>query len=222
MCCLCFICHQSNGQRVYELEQQCALRFSGRLLQLCCIAARASSITLALFLFRQVLWLQMSVRGRAKGHWWLIFWALADCVSNGALIVFGPPSPQTRPQKNPYKFPHAGQERRRSLPFRRSEQCGTALMCNLKSISLKRKWCVLSYLWWLHLNINRCFSSGEKAQIRGALTKDFPPDIQRNRVFATSLSIFIWCRMLRLRFIKVAQSVSSLVSLQSFHIVSKS
>lgn len=34
MCCLCFICHQSNGQRVYELEPQRGLIFSGRLLQL--------------------------------------------------------------------------------------------------------------------------------------------------------------------------------------------
>lgn len=94
-------------------------------------------------------------------------------------------------------------------------------MCNLKSISLKRKWC-LSYLWRHHLNINRRFFGGEEAQIRGALTEDFPLYIQRNRVLAASLSIFIWCRMLRMRFNKVAQSVSSLVSLQSFHIVSKS
>lgn len=61
-----------------------------------------------------------------------------------------------------------------------------------------------------------------ETQIRGALTKDFPLYIQRNRLLATSLSIFRWCRMLRMRFNKVAQSVSSLVSLQSFHIVSKS
>lgn len=52
--------------------------------------------------------------GRPRGHWWLIFWALTDCVSNGALIAFPPSSPypslQTSPppQKNPYKFPHVG------------------------------------------------------------------------------------------------------------------
>lgn len=34
MCCLCFICHQSNSQRVYELEPQRGLILSGRLLQL--------------------------------------------------------------------------------------------------------------------------------------------------------------------------------------------
>lgn len=105
---------------------------------------------------RQVLWLWMSRRGRSRGHWWLIFWALADCVSNGALIAFGPPPLQNKgPEKNPYKFPHARHERTRISSLRCSEQCGTGLMCDLKSISSKRKR-RLPCLWrWHHLNINR-------------------------------------------------------------------
>lgn len=55
--------------------------------------------------------------GRPRGHWWLIFWALTDCVSNGALIAFPPPPthhckqappPPKKRKKNPYKFPHVG------------------------------------------------------------------------------------------------------------------
>lgn len=82
----------------------------------------------------------------------------------------------------------------------------------------------LSWLWWRHLNINKASAlfCGEETQIQGALTKDFPVYIQKNRVLATSLSIFIWCRMLRMRFNKVAQRLWSQVSLQSFHILSKS
>lgn len=48
----------------------------------------------------QVHWLRISVRVRARGHWWLIFWALTDCLSNGALIAFAPPSQQTSPEKS--------------------------------------------------------------------------------------------------------------------------
>lgn len=140
------------------------------------------------------------------------------CKSGSTYCIWSRITANKAPQKNPCKFPHAGQGRRRSLPFRRSEQCGTSQMCNLK---LMPKLCQ-SHQWRNHLNINRHFSSGEEAKIQGALTKDFPLYIQRNQVLATSLSIFIWCRMLRRRFNKVAQSVSSLVSLQSFHIVSKS
>lgn len=88
----------------------------------------------------QVFWLRMSIRGRPKGHWWLIFWALTDCVSNGALIAFAPPSLQTSPKKSiqiPTRKLVPG-ERRSGPSLKYSERHGIGLMCNLKSISLKK------------------------------------------------------------------------------------
>lgn len=110
----------------------------------------------------QVFWLRMSTSGRPRGHWWLIFWALTDCVSNGALIAFAPPSLQTSPKKSiqiPTRKVAPG-EGRSSPSLRYSAQRGIGLMCNLKSISLKKKKCP-SYLRQHHLNINRasrCFT----------------------------------------------------------------
>lgn len=88
----------------------------------------------------QVFWQGMSMRRRPKGHWWLIFWALTDCVSNGALIAFAPPSLQTSPKKS-IQIPTrkvVPWERSSGPSLRHSQQRGIGLMCNLKSISLKK------------------------------------------------------------------------------------
>lgn len=172
----------------------------------------------------QVFWLRMSIRGRPKGHWWLIFWALTDCVSNGALIAFAPPSLQTSPKKSiqiPTRKLVPG-ERRSGPSLKYSERHGIGLMCNLKSISLKK---CPSYLRQHHLNINRascCFTQSWVWEETGALTKDFTLSIQRNQVLTASLSILIRFHTLCMRFNKVAECLSSQVYLQSFHIPSKS
>lgn len=109
----------------------------------------------------------MSMRGRPRGHWWLIFWALTDCVSNGALIAFAPPSLQTSPKKS-IQIPTrkiAPWEGRSGPSLRYSEQHGIGLMCNLKSISLKEK--CLSYLRQHHLNINRASRWYGESWVRG-------------------------------------------------------
>lgn len=225
MCCLGFICHQSNGQRFYEFEPQRGFRLSGRLLWL----HRCQSI------FHYSHFILIPVRsfdcerareGRPRGHWWLIFWTLADCVSNGALIGFGPPSPQTSPpppKKKSIQIPTRGAGEEKKPAFKTQWAVRNRPNVQFRIYIFAKKMCQ-SCLWWCHLNINKAsaFLCGEETQIRGALTKDFPAYIQKNRVLATSLSIFIWCRMLRMRFNKVAQRLWSQVSLQSFHILSKS
>lgn len=88
-----------------------------------------------------VLWLRMTVRRRPRGQWWLIFSALTDCVSNGALIAFAPPSMQTRPKKSiqipKREVPPVGSKIGREVANISviGEWRGIGVMCNLKSIS---------------------------------------------------------------------------------------
>lgn len=60
----------------------------------------------------------MSRRGGSRGHRWLIFWALADCVSNGALIAFGPPLPQNKAPEKSIQIPTRGAEEEKEPIFK--------------------------------------------------------------------------------------------------------
>lgn len=147
-----------------------------------------------------------------------------------AHLLHSLPSPSLQTSPPPKKKIHTnshtqGGQAEVASALRHSERCGVGLMCNLKSISLKR--ICLSYLRQHHLNINRAsvhlresWQCGDRAValwprilhcISGGIRFSLPP-------FQFSYCAVRGC----MRFNKVAQCLSSRVSLQSFHILSKS
>lgn len=72
----------------------------------------------------------LQIRRRSPGgHWWLIFSALIDCVSNGALIAFVPPHCKQAPKQS-IQIPRVSPER-----GGHHSDVRKGLMCNLKSIA---------------------------------------------------------------------------------------
>lgn len=142
--------------------------------------------------------------GRPRGHWWLIFWALTDCVSNGALIAFPPPPThhckQAPPQKKSIQIPTRWEGRSGLFSLTYSP------MCNLKSISSLRQH---------HLNISRasaCASpradTDPRCSDRGFYTVHLQESGSSPPLFQFSYACAV---RRRTRFIKVAQCLSSQV-----------
>lgn len=151
--------------------------------------------------------------GRPRGHRWLIFWALTDCVSNGALIAFPPPpahhcktSTTPQPPKKSIQIPTSWEGRSGLFSLAYSRRCATGLMCHLKSISSPRQH---------RLNISRasaCASPRGDTDPRcfdqGFYTVHLQESGSSPPLFQFSYACAVRRRM---RFIKVAQCLSSQV-----------
>lgn len=144
--------------------------------------------------------------GRPRGHWWLIFWALTDCVSNGALIAFPPPPTHHCKQKKSIKIPTRWEGRSGLFSLTYSRRCAIGLMCNLKSISSLRQH---------HLNISRASACASPRADTDTSCFDqgfYTVHLQESGSSPPLFQFSYACAVRRLtRFIKVAQCLSSQV-----------